>query len=36
MFLEYRALVSRLKNGEAHFSVFFNEHNELDAEIKEK
>ncbi|HGB3470275.1 TPA: YdcH family protein [Salmonella enterica subsp. diarizonae serovar 61:l,v:z35] len=36
MFPEYRTLVSRLKNEDAHFSVLFHEHNALDAEIKQR
>lgn len=36
MFPEYRALISRLKNENAHFSVLFHEHNTLDAEIKKR
>lgn len=34
MFPEYRELISRLKNEDAHFSVLFREHNELDHRIK--
>ncbi|EMD8592170.1 DUF465 domain-containing protein [Salmonella enterica] len=33
MFPEYRELISRLKNEDAHFSVLFHRHNELDHEI---
>ncbi|ECQ8982410.1 DUF465 domain-containing protein [Salmonella enterica subsp. enterica] len=33
MFPEYRALISRLKNEDAHFSVLFQRHNELDHEV---
>ncbi|HAT1685221.1 TPA: DUF465 domain-containing protein [Klebsiella oxytoca] len=36
MFPEYRTLISRLKNEDAHFSVLFHEHNALDAEIKQR
>ncbi|HDP0317345.1 TPA: DUF465 domain-containing protein [Salmonella enterica subsp. enterica serovar Concord] len=36
MFQEYRSLISRLKNEDAHFSVLFYEHNALDAEIKQR
>ena len=34
MFPEYRDLISRLKNDDAHFSRLFDEHNELDQRIK--
>lgn len=33
MFPEYRALMSKLKQEDAHFSKVFEEHNELDHEI---
>ncbi|EAA9296951.1 YdcH family protein [Salmonella enterica subsp. enterica serovar Newport] len=33
MFPEYRELISRLKNEDAHFSVLFQRHNELDHEV---
>ncbi|WP_111895808.1 YdcH family protein [Acinetobacter sp. MB5] len=33
MFPEYRALISKLKQEDAHFSKVFEEHNELDHEI---
>lgn len=33
MFPEYRDLISRLKNNDAHFTRLFNEHNELDDKI---
>ncbi|EEG5674313.1 YdcH family protein [Salmonella enterica] len=33
MFPEYRMLISRLKNEDAHFSVLFQRHNELDHEV---
>ncbi|ENE1198094.1 DUF465 domain-containing protein [Salmonella enterica] len=33
MFPEYRELISRLKNEDAHFSVLFHRHNALDHEI---
>ena len=33
MFPEYRALISKLKQDNAHFSKIFEEHNELDHEI---
>ncbi|EFS2649163.1 YdcH family protein [Salmonella enterica] len=33
MFPEYRELISRLKNENAHFSVLFQRHNELDHEV---
>lgn len=33
MFPEYRALISQLKQEDAHFSKVFEEHNELDHEI---
>ncbi|MBR7059515.1 MAG: YdcH family protein [Neisseriaceae bacterium] len=33
MFPEYRDLISRLKNEDAHFSRLFEEHNELDHKI---
>ncbi|ELO0596709.1 TPA: YdcH family protein [Salmonella enterica subsp. enterica serovar Muenchen] len=33
MFPEYRELISRLKNEDAHFSVLFKRHNELDHEV---
>ena len=33
MFPEYRELISRLKNEDAHFSVLFHRHNGLDHEI---
>lgn len=33
MFPEYRELISRLKNENAHFSVLFQQHNELDHEV---
>lgn len=36
MFPEYRALISRLKNEDAHFAGLFHEHNALDAEIKQR
>ncbi|ASG19069.1 DUF465 domain-containing protein [Salmonella enterica] len=36
MFPEYRMLISRLKNENAHFSALFHEHNALDAEIKQR
>ena len=35
MFPEYRDLISRLKNDDAHFSRLFDEHNELDQRIKD-
>lgn len=35
MFPEYRELITNLKNSDAHFQRKFNEHNELDEEIKE-
>ncbi|HLV18931.1 MAG TPA: YdcH family protein [Pseudomonas sp.] len=34
MFPEYRDLISRLKNEDAHFGRLFDEHNELDQRIK--
>lgn len=34
MFPEYRDLISRLKNDDAHFARLFDEHNELDQRIK--
>ncbi len=34
MFPEYRDLISRLKQEDAHFSRLFEEHNELDHKIK--
>lgn len=34
MFPEYRDLISRLKNEDAHFDRLFDEHNELDQRIK--
>ncbi|WOE30585.1 MULTISPECIES: YdcH family protein [unclassified Acinetobacter] len=33
MFPEYRALISKLKQENAHFSKIFDEHNALDHEI---
>ncbi|HEB6950166.1 TPA: DUF465 domain-containing protein [Salmonella enterica subsp. enterica serovar Hvittingfoss] len=36
MFPEYRTLISRLKNEDAHFAGLFHEHNALDAEIKKR
>ncbi|EEL2954573.1 DUF465 domain-containing protein [Salmonella enterica] len=33
MFPEYRELISRLKKEDAHFSVLFQRHNELDHEV---
>ena len=33
MFPEYRDLISRLKNEDAHFSRLFDEHNEIDDKI---
>lgn len=36
MFPEYRTLISRLKNEDAHFAGLFHEHNALDAEIKQR
>ena len=33
MFPEYRALISQLKQEDAHFAKVFEEHNELDHEI---
>lgn len=33
MFPEYRTLISKLKQDNAHFSKVFEEHNELDHEI---
>ncbi|MBR6026277.1 MAG: YdcH family protein [Neisseriaceae bacterium] len=33
MFPEYRDLISRLKNEDAHFARLFEEHNELDHKI---
>ena len=33
MFPEYRDLISRLKNEDAHFARLFEEHNALDHEI---
>ena len=33
MFPEYRDLISRLKNEDAHFARLFDEHNNLDHEI---
>ncbi|EBZ5133399.1 DUF465 domain-containing protein [Salmonella enterica subsp. enterica serovar Saintpaul] len=33
MFPEYRELISWLKNEDAHFSVLFQRHNELDHEV---
>lgn len=33
MFPEYRALISKLKQEDAHFSKLFDEHNTLDHEI---
>ena len=33
MFPEYRALISKLKQEDAHFAKVFEEHNELDHEI---
>ncbi|OTG85681.1 hypothetical protein B9T31_11005 [Acinetobacter sp. ANC 4558] len=33
MFPEYRTLISKLKQDNAHFSKIFEEHNELDHEI---
>jgi uncharacterized protein YdcH (DUF465 family) len=33
MFPEYRALISKLKQEDAHFSKLFDEHNALDHEI---
>ncbi|ABL98621.1 YdcH family protein [Shewanella amazonensis] len=35
MFPEYRDLITRLKTEDAHFLKIFNEHNELDKEVKE-
>ncbi|MCL2917772.1 YdcH family protein [Shewanella litorisediminis] len=35
MFPEYRDLITRLKSEDAHFLKIFNEHNELDKEVKE-
>lgn len=34
MFPEYRSLITRLKKENPHFSVLFQEHNELDHRIK--
>lgn len=34
MFPEYRELITRLKNEDAHFTRLFDEHNELDQRIK--
>ena len=34
MFPEYRDLISRLKQEDAHFARLFEEHNELDHKIK--
>ncbi|MDR8525345.1 MULTISPECIES: YdcH family protein [Shewanella] len=34
MFPEYRELISQLKTSDAHFQKKFNQHNELDEEIK--
>lgn len=34
MFLEYRDLISKLKNSDLHFQKLFDEHNELDQKIK--
>ncbi len=36
MFPEYRTLISRLKNEDAHFAGLFHKHNALDAEIKQR
>lgn len=36
MFPEYRTLISRLKNEDAHFAGIFHKHNALDAEIKQR
>ncbi|ENU81633.1 YdcH family protein [Acinetobacter sp. ANC 4636] len=33
MFPEYRALISKLKQEDAHFSKLFDEHNAIDHEI---
>lgn len=33
MFPEYRELISKLKQEDAHFARLFNEHNELDDKI---
>jgi hypothetical protein len=33
LFPEYRELISRLKNEDAHFSVLFQRHNELEHEV---
>jgi uncharacterized protein YdcH (DUF465 family) len=35
MFPEYRELISTLKTQDAHFQRKFNEHNQLDEEIKQ-
>ncbi len=34
MFPEYRDLITKLKNEDAHFSRLFEKHNELDHKIK--
>ncbi|MDO6641953.1 MULTISPECIES: YdcH family protein [unclassified Shewanella] len=34
MFPEYRELISKLKTSNAHFSKIFDEHNQLDEQIK--
>ncbi|QLB13856.1 hypothetical protein EV697_10613 [Bisgaardia hudsonensis] len=34
MFPEFRDLISKLKNEDAHFSRLFDKHNELDQKIK--
>ena len=34
MFPEYRNLISKLKTSNAHFSKIFDEHNQLDEDIK--
>lgn len=35
MFQEYRSLISKLKEDDAHFLKLFNKHNQLDKEILE-
>ncbi|OBT08131.1 hypothetical protein A9267_10440 [Shewanella sp. UCD-FRSSP16_17] len=35
MFPEYRDLISKLKTTNAHFSKIFDEHNQLDEQIKQ-
>lgn len=34
MFPEYRELISRLKNSDAHFTRLFDKHNDMDQRIK--